>query len=371
MLRIFTSFTGIGSQEMALRNLGVDFEVVGTSEVDKYAILAYDAIHNNDEEVNLDVDIYAEIEEKNIAYCFSTGKSQIPKKKEELEQLYKAHIRNKNYGDIRKMTVNDLPDFDLFTYSFPCKNISQQGQQAGLEKESGTQSSLLWECEKIIVGKKPQYLLMENVKNLVGQRHMADFQVWIDRLEELGYNSYWKVINGKDFGVAQSRERVMMISILKEHDHGFEFPEYNGEYKQLCDILETDVPERCHISPERYEGIEINEIDEPIHKLVQVGHLNGRPHAIRRVYSAKGLSPTLTSMNGGDREPKIHIGDGRVRKLTALECWRIMGFSDEDYNLAMNKGKLPMSRMYERSGRGIVIPMLEGLFTNMLGLSNA
>jgi DNA (cytosine-5)-methyltransferase 1 len=365
-LRVFTSFTGIGSQEMALRNIGIDFEVVGTSEVDKYAILAYDAIHNNQEYVPpaTKAEMLAEIKNKNIAYCFSTGKSQLPRNDKELKHLYEAHIRNKNYGDIQ--LIDELPDFDLFTYSFPCKNISQQGQQAGLKTGSGTQSSLLWECEKIITEKRPKYLLMENVKHLVSKNHIDDFQVWIDKLDEIGYNSYWDVLNGKDFGVAQNRERVMMISILKAFDEGYEFPDYEGTYRQIGDILESTVPARCYLPPERYEGIQIDEIDKPIHELIQVGHLNGKRHATRRVYSIKGLCPTLTSMNGGDREPKIHIGNGVVRKLTPLECWRVMGFADEDYYASKNIGNLPISRLYERSGRGIVLPMLEGLFRNML-----
>ena len=123
MLRVFESFAGIGTQRMALKRLGINHEVIGISEIDKFAIKSYEAIHGE----------------------------------------------TKNYGDISKIDPNDLPDFDLFTYSFPCQDISMAGKQKGLKKGSGTRSSLLWECERIIEAKRPKYLLMENVKNLVGK----------------------------------------------------------------------------------------------------------------------------------------------------------------------------------------------------------
>ena len=140
MIKIFEAFAGIGTQRMALKRLGVDFEVIAISEIDKFAIKSYKAIHG---EVN-------------------------------------------NLGDITKINTDDLPDFDLFTYSFPCQDISVAGQQKSLEKGSGTRSSLLWECEKTIKNKRPKYLLMENVKNLVGKRHKNYFLKWLEVLENYG-----------------------------------------------------------------------------------------------------------------------------------------------------------------------------------------
>ena len=123
-LRVFESFSGVGSMTMALRNLGIDFELVGTSEVDRYAILAYDAIHSNqNEEIEMPSkeEMLKEFNDKHIAYNFSSGKSEIPKGIRDIEKLYKAHIRSKNYGDIQLINPSDLPNMDLFTYSFPCK----------------------------------------------------------------------------------------------------------------------------------------------------------------------------------------------------------------------------------------------------------
>ena len=152
-LRVFEAFAGYGSQSIALRNIGIDYEVVAISEIDKYAIKAYESIHGK---VN-------------------------------------------NLGDISKINVEDIPDHDLFTYSFPCQDISVAGKQASLEENSGTRSSLLWECKKIIEGKKPKYLLMENVKNLVSKKHKPYFDKWLEWLEEQGYSNTWKVLNAKDY----------------------------------------------------------------------------------------------------------------------------------------------------------------------------
>ena len=126
MLRVFEAFAGIGSQSMALRNLNIDYEVVGISEVDKWALLAYDTIHN--EPYNIDIpskeDMLKEFERRHIAYNFSSGKSEIPRGIKDITKLYKAHIRSKNYGDIRLINPSELPSMDLFTYSFPCVSSS-------------------------------------------------------------------------------------------------------------------------------------------------------------------------------------------------------------------------------------------------------
>lgn len=393
MLKVFTAFTGVGSQEMALRNIGIDFEIVGISEVDKNALIGYDAIHNNKEEyiaIPSKEEMLNEIKSKNIAYNFSTSKSEIPRSEKELIKLYLAHKRSKNYGDIRLINEKELPCFDLFTYSYPCKSISVAGKQAGLEKNSGTQSSLLWECERIITQKKPKYLMMENVKNLVGKRHIEHFKEWIKVLDDLGYDSYWKVLNGKNFGVPQNRERVIMISILKPHDIDFKMPISKNIDINLQDILELNVDNKYYISKHRYEHITENLphqdisycIDANYHKgtsvdnfiikrrrqLIQVGNLDNKIHSNTRIYSNKGIAPTLNSMNGGNRQPKI-LCDFKVRKLTPLECWRLMGYTDEDFYKAKNAG-LADSKLYERAGRGIVVPMLEEIFKTLFYHNN-
>ena len=245
-LRVFEAFSGYGSQSIALRNIGVPYEVVSISEIDKYAIKAYEAIHGP----------------------------------------------TLNLGDISKIDVNDIPEHDLFTYSFPCQDLSVAGKQKGLGE--GTRSGLLYECEKVIEHCRPKYLLLENVKNLVGKKFKADFDKWLEYLEGLGYTNYWKVLNAKNYGVPQNRERVFVVSILGEHKP-YEFPEPIPLDKCIKDILEEQVDEKYYIN-------------KPFH-LVNKGHqaeldIKGMD-CVKRVYGTDKIAPALTTMQGGLREPKI------------------------------------------------------------------
>lgn len=211
-LRVFEAFAGYGSQAMALERIkkydsNFEFEVVGISEIDKYALQAYEAVHG---------------------HC-------------------------PNYGDIAKIDWNDVPDFDLFTYSFPCTDISNAGLQKGLEEGSGTRSGLLWECRKAIEVKKPKYLLMENVKALVGKKFKPEFERWLAELEDYGYVSYYQVLNAKDYGVPQNRERVFCISILGEHEP-YIFPQPFELDQRLKDVLEPTVDDKFVLSDKSIEG---------------------------------------------------------------------------------------------------------------------
>ena len=248
MLRVFEAFAGYGSQSIALRNLEIEYEVVAISEIDKYAIKAYEAIH---------------------------GPAN-------------------NLGDICKINPGDIPDHDLFTYSFPCQDLSVAGKQAGLGK--GTRSGLLYECEKIIEHCRPKYLLLENVKNLVGKKFKPQFEEWLSYLENLGYTNYWQILNAKNYGVPQNRERVFVVSILGEHEP-YEFPKPMPLEKCIKDILEDEVDEKYYIN-------------KPFN-LVNKGHqaeldIKGQD-CIKRAYSTDKIAPTLTTMQGGLREPKILI----------------------------------------------------------------
>ena len=355
MLRVFEAFAGYGSQSIALRNLGIEYEVVAISEIDKYAIKAYEAIHGP----------------------------------------------TNNLGDICKTDPRDIPDHDLFTYSFPCQDLSVAGKQAGLGK--GTRSGLLYECEKIIEAKKPKYLLLENVKNLVGKKFKPEFNKWLEYLEGLGYTNYWQVLNAKNYGVPQNRERVFVVSILGEHKP-YEFPKLIPLDKCIADILEDEVDEKYYIN-------------KPFH-LVNKGYqaeldIKGMD-CIKRVYSTDKVAPALTTMQGGLREPKILTlpcicasrgryidnssseGTGkpteqkfefntrgisntittvqkdnylveqtyRIRKLTPRECFRLMGMSDDDIDKIQAAG-ISNTQQYKMAGNSICIPALEAIFKNL------
>ena len=279
MLRVFEAFAGYGSQSIALRNLGIEYEVVAISEIDKYAIKAYEAIHGP----------------------------------------------TNNLGDISKIDPKDIPDHDLFTYSFPCQDLSVAGKQAGLGK--GTRSGLLYECEKIIEAKKPKYLLLENVKNLVGKKFKAQFDEWLDYLESLGYTNYWKVLNAKDYGVPQNRERVFVVSILGEHKP-YEFADKIPLDKCIADILEDEVDEKYYINKSFH--------------LVDKGHqaeldIKGQD-CIKRAYGTDKIAPTLTTMQGGMREPKILIPQATKKGYIEME---LPGVCDLSYpNSKTRRGRV-------------------------------
>ena len=373
MIKVFEAFAGIGSQVMALRNIGLDFEVVGISEVDRYALIAYDAIHGNGEPVEEKTkeEMLEEFAKRNVAYNFSTGKSEVPTNEREIKRLYEAHVRSKNYGDIARINPKELPDFSLFTYSFPCKNISIAGKQASLEEGSGTQSSLIWECRKIIQTKKPKYLMFENVANLISERHKPYFDLWCEELEGMGYVNKWAVLNGLNYGVPQRRERVIMISIREDVYDGYELPLGTDDSKRFIDILEPCVEDKYFVTNPDYQDyihkVVLSSDDKVKDKSVRLGGLFDTPTARRQagaIWDKYGVAPTLDTCQGGYRQPLV-VDGSRIRKITPKEAWRLQGMSDEDYQKAVDAG-LSNTKLYERAGRAIVVPMLEAVFKRLL-----
>lgn len=274
MLRVFEAFSGIGTQRMALRNLGIEHEVVCIAEIDKFAIRSYEAIHG--------------------------------------ETL--------NLGDVSKIDPNDVPDHDLFTYSFPCQDISVAGKGKGFKPESGTRSSLLWECEKIIEAKKPKYLLMENVKALIFKKFKPGFEKWLRLLEELGYTNYWQVLNAKDYGIPQNRERVFVVSIRKDVDTGdFTFPEGFDNGLRLKDFLEDEVDEKFYISQEKTEKL-INQIkDKNISNTIRASGRGSVDRHQRDMVCVGNVNPSGRGMNGnvhaGDIAPTLTTNKGEGPKM--------------------------------------------------------
>lgn len=404
MIKVFEAFAGVGTQAMALKRIGIDYKVIGISEIDKFALKSYEQIHGK---VN-------------------------------------------NYGDISKIDSDNLPDFDLFTYSFPCQDISMAGKQKGFDKESGTRSSLLWECERIIEAKRPKYLLMENVKALTFKKNLPGYEKWLEILNNLGYTNYSKVLNAKDYGVPQNRERVFCVSILDD-DQGFEFPEKQVLETRLKDLLEDEVDEKFYLSEEQINRIKFStynaaakRIQEKEYsdtlcardykdpKCVRVGGIfdtEKEKHQAGSVWDKEQLSPTLYTMQGGWRQPSVvvekdnylvtsdtnksipikngtkkgyleaHSGDGidlinptcnnrrgrvqkdcsqtltcnngrgvvtddfRIRKLTPLECWRLMGIDDKDFYKARKVNS--DSQLYKQAGNAIVVDVLAAIFMQL------
>lgn len=302
-LRVFEAFSGVGSQSMALRNLGIDYEVVATSDVDEFAVKSYAAIHDNDKEVSQvsDEEMQDYLEKRNIPLN-DKGVRKILKGNK-LKEFYEACVKSNNLGDISKVVTQDIPDHDLFTYSFPCQDISAAGKGLGLDEGSDTRSSLLWECQKVIAVKKPKYLLLENVKNLVGKKHKHNFDKWLEWLEDQGYKSYWQILNAKDYGVPQNRERVFVVSILGEHEP-YEFPGPIELELRLKDILESEVDEKFYLTEVQTERL--IQSSDYLRDLTNEPKINILAHrkSYRRntqVFDPNGITETLDTGQGGGR----------------------------------------------------------------------
>nr|DAR74628.1 MAG TPA: Cytosine specific methyltransferase [Bacteriophage sp.] len=283
-LRLIELFAGIGSQTQALKNIGVPHKVLAISEIDKNAIKSYMALHG--------------------------------------ETL--------NLGDIRE--IKELPEADFWTYSFPCQDISVAGHGAGIKE--GTRSGLLLEVERLLKkaaerGTLPKYLLLENVKNLVGKKFKGDFDSWLSFLSSLGYTNYWQVLNAKDYGIPQHRERVFCVSIRGEHT-AFVFPEKRELTLRLKDMIDEHVDGRYYLKESTIRSIVTSKFNsrrdsirrpsdyayclrardcyEP--QCVQVGDVVGekweKMHEMsRRVFQTDGISPTVHCAGGGNTELKI------------------------------------------------------------------
>jgi DNA (cytosine-5)-methyltransferase 1 len=328
MLKVITLFTGIGAQEAALKRLGLDFEIVGISEIDKYAIQSYEAINGS--------------------------------------------VRN--YGDITQ--IERLDYADLWTYSFPCQDLSFAGKQRGISEE--TRSGLLLHVERLLTesvlyGTQPKYLLLENVKALVSKKFMPDFQRWLDKLEQLGYNNYWQILNAKDYGIPQNRERVFVVSIRKDVDtKGYKFPSPVPLEKRLKDMLEPCVDEKYYLSADKVEKLTSQIKEKEVSNTIRCGggSLDGKhtwdiiatPVNLDKDGNARAICNNY-SKQGVDNIPMLSNGYC-IRKLTPRECWRLMGFTDIEFECAKLSG-VSNSQLYKQAGNSIVVNVLVGIFKGL------
>lgn len=385
-LRLFEAFSGIGAQAKALQNIGVDFESVGVAEVDGEAIKSYAAVHSDTSNVKIpSVEEMQEYMERLNIPLDKKG-NRIKLKGEQLEAVYRASVAIRNVGDISK--VKEFPEMDLFTYSFPCQSISFAGYGHGLDRGSGTRSSLLWECERVIEQQKPKYLLMENVKALLSVKHKHNFDIWKEWLEDMGYNSYVMVLNAKHFGIPQNRERVFMVSVRKDVDTGYEIPVGRELDVKISDFVDYSVEAR--LSMEKHRDIvgrdvvlqnRINnvlngiEYEIPKNKIDGLGQVYASFRSTAVTNHESWYVQTLTTANqkvylGGISKEKLYDESGDLvnhfwcRELSSREYWRLMGFTDDDYDKASQVTKV--ASLYRQAGNSIVVPVLEAIFTNLL-----
>ena len=429
MLRVLSLFSGIGAFETALRRGGYQFETVNYCEIDPYASKAYSQIHGISEDFNL--------------------------------------------HDVRQVNTLLMDNVNLMTWGWPCQDISVAGKQRGFTDSEGnrTRSGLFFEGLRILETLQPEYAIAENVKALTGKKFTAEFETVLTSLDKAGYNNYWKVLNAKDYGIPQNRERVFIISIRKDIDTGaFTFPEKQELKLRVKDLLEPVVDEKFYINSDRAKKliekitanpeivgggienriktighlgtggqkgwvfnsngisrclaatdykdptkiietrtmIEITESvicrsvgrdpDNPSNrekgcnteqtlelkkdgcsntlttvqkdnmvlelKIKRLGNLydeNAGGARAGNVYAPNGLAPALQTAQGGNRQPLMYE-DYRIRKLTPRECFRLMGFTDADFDKI--KG-ISNTQLYKMAGNSIVVTVLEEIFREL------
>lgn len=448
MIRLLSLFTGIGAFEKALKMLNIPYELVGFSEIDKFAVKSYCAIHNVDE--------------------------------------------NKNLGDVKNIKTENLKEVDFMTWGFPCQDISIAGNLKGIE-EGKTRSGLYFEGYRILKDVMPKVSIIENVKNLTSKRFREKFVKILKDIEDAGYNNYWRVLNAKDYGVPQNRERVFVVSIRKDIDKcSFNFPDKQFLKIRLKDLLEDNVDEKYYLSEKaigrliRHSNKIITKKENPnvssclvagyfkmgardeqyikddnsVRRITGLFDSENKTHQAGSIYDEKGLAPTLTSASGGNIQPHIFVQEGtkagvtkavdgdsinvsypnnikkrgrvgkqvsqtilasnnnmatlektnikniamfnpynnsriedidptqtahcggiyssaavlisedgeyyfRIRKLTPKECWRLMGFQDEDFEKARSIG-MSDTQLYKQAGNSIVVNVLVEIFKKLI-----
>ena len=402
-------FSGIGSQAKALKNLGYTVNTLGTCEWDIHAFIAYDAIHSSPELPEQIAEMRkAEILKKLEAYTLSnSGKEKMDFKtlrtysEESLRRIYAAIERNRNFVDISSLTGGQLPcGIDILTYSFPCQDLSNvgafHGYNKGIDKDSGSRSSLLWQVGRILKEMKdakkelPKYLLMENVPTLLAKRHKSNFEIWISDLKELGYISYYFQLNASDFGLPQNRPRLLMVSVFVGEDSekmkktqeffagkksvdvikAYETSEYYKKIK-IGDLLRIDYQnEKLQIEAEECtpnDTVSRREIWEDNPQLVLEGNIiNDKYDVIRTITTKQDRNP-----NSGNLYFDSGIeGRGKFRYLTPRECFLFMGFTDEDFDnviknnpeIHKNSKLFPRDKLIRMAGNSIPVKLLEGIF---------
>lgn len=464
-LSIIELCSGIGAQIKGINRTNLfNAKVVATADLDKEVVASYAAIHcgltntmiNDYKDYPSKEEMVDKLTKKRLGYDFKKDKpydwEKLSRKKDKtkgIEKYWLADFLSHNLGDM--MQIKELPSCELLTYSTPCTDLSIAGKQEGLkwtcqdcETEydpsklnvetryicprcgskniKSTRSGLLYEVERLLVKAKekntlPKFLLMENVDALVSKKYINSFNDWIDRLNDLGYNSYYQTINAKNAGVPQNRNRIFCISILKDIDtKTYEFPKPFDSGFRLKDFLETDcnVTDKYFLSDEVQVRLQITNpefdkniigttkpdfrtigqrdfvyqkdsiigalvatdykqpkqilesTEEPIHIADLCSEKFSKMHdQSRRVYDENGIAPAMHTCGGGNTEPKVSRNNLKiVRKLTPKEAHRLMGFDDEDYEKCKSVG-MSDTQGYKQSGNSIVVNVISLLVEHL------
>lgn len=388
-VNVFSLFSGIGAFEKALERKGIGYNLVNYCEFDKYASKSYSLIHKVPETLNL--------------------------------------------GDIAKVKIDELEPYsaDLITYGFPCQDISNAGKQRGFEHDGQlTRSGLFFYAAAIIGRIQPKVAICENVKALVGKKFTKEFETVLSTLEDIGYKNYWQVLNAKDYGIPQNRERVFIVSIRNDIDKKYTFPMPIKLELRLKDILEKEVDEKYYL-----KGLKDFFIKNSFDNEAKGNGFRFSPHVKQNSNCAKTITTNAGNgmddnfiLDGIDSDEEFfkfdstnkllvkeatkkgyaeaHEGDSinleqpnsktrrgrvgkqvaqtlntaprqavvepslRIRKLTPKECFRLTGFDDEDIDVLIENG-ISNTQLYKQAGNSIVVNVLEAIFDNLVDVFDA
>lgn len=410
MFRVIETFSGIGSQAKALKNIRANFEIVAISEWDIQTIIAYSFIHHG----TLNLSKYREMTEEEINNKIMErtltidGKTELNEKTVKkinlrLKKLVLAAIeKTNNLGNIKDINVDNIPlNLDLLTYSFPCQDLSAAGfwhkNEGGIYRNAQNRSSLLWEVERILLALKdkkkrlPKFLLMENVTNITSKKHIKDFEEWQEILtKDLGYENYLYKLNANDFGIPQKRVRIYMISV------------YCGKNKKKRELvrnffaahtLENEINIKKRVDLKLKDVIKLNYNDPIIRHESELSNPNNTGSRQKiwnssfKIYANGKINkepiPTITTKqdrfpNSGviEYEP-INKEKAKFRYLTPRECFLLMGFEERDYEairennelIAKNRRIFSNEKIIRFAGNSIVVNVLENIFEQMLEIS--
>ena len=299
-IKVLELFGGIGACSKALERLGIDYEIADYVEIDKYAVASFNAIHNT------------------------------------------------NFEPQDICTWNKDIEVDLIMHGSPCQDFSLAGKQAGGDEGSGTRSSLMYETIRIVEKLKPKYVIWENVKNLLSKKHRHNFDAYLDTMEQLGYTNYYQVLNAKDYGIPQSRERVFTVSILNEEYidldgdftkpiTDFEFPPKQELKLKLKDMLEDEVDEKYYLSE---------------NKIHSISHWKAYQKPFEKVQGKNSIVPTLTARGAGEEHSGMITYCDELEDTTNLQeqCLHIKNATKKGYLEAYDGDGVYINRTEKKRG---------------------
>jgi len=403
MINIVEGFSGIGAQTVALKKANIDHQVLNTIEWEIGALYAYDILHNGPQDIKMYrhhtkdslVEKVSELNISNDGKEVMTYRAVSGMSMKQLKSILYAVERSNNLIDIQTVTAELLPDdIDLFTYSFPCQDLSVSSHwwsnEKGINKDSGGQSSLLWEVERIFYEYKksnkpfPKFLLMENVSAILSTRHIENFTVWTDFLKDIGYYNQVYNLNASHFSVPQNRARTYMISI---------FTGGNEELEKLLDnyFIKNNLEHINKIHESQQKLSKYLRLDYSIKKYKEEAILATPQNTpsrrkifndnIKLAYDDKvvpgEIARTITTKQDRNPNSGIIVYDNKklipgrdYRNITPREAFLLMGYSEDDFDLLLennfeiqkNRKMLSDSKLLKLAGNSIVVDVLSEIF---------